>query len=102
MVTRLPSSNELLVLRLLRDGPSEMYGLELVKASEGKLGRASIYVTLSRMDTKGFLKRCTPLKDEHPGMPRPLYRITALGERVLRAAEAAQDVLGDALARAAV
>lgn len=102
MATRLPSSTELIVLRLLRDGAPKMYGLELVKASEGQLGRAAIYVTLSRMETKGFLKRSTPAKDDHPGMPRPRYRITALGEKVLRAKEAAQDVFGDALARAAV
>jgi DNA-binding PadR family transcriptional regulator len=100
MRTRLPSDKELVVLGLLRDGPSNMYGLELVKASKGKLGRAAIYVTLARMETKGFLKRHTPLQDEHPGLPRPHYKITALGEKALRAADAAQGVMDAGVARA--
>lgn len=86
---RLPSGNELRVLRLLRDG-GEQYGLELVEASGGKLGRAGIYVTLSRMEEKGFVKRAMPKPPElHPGMPRPRYSLTALGERAYRAACAA-------------
>jgi DNA-binding PadR family transcriptional regulator len=97
--TRLPSDKELVILRLLRDGSPERYGLELVNASDGALGRASIYVTLARMETKGFLRSRTPPKDDHPGLPRPRYKITALGEKVLRAAEAAQVVLGAGLAR---
>ena len=99
MKIRLPSDKELLVLRLLRDGSPEMYGLELVKASEGELGRASIYVTLARMEAKGFLKARTPRTDDHPGLPRPRYRITALGEKALRASEAAQVVMSARLAR---
>jgi DNA-binding PadR family transcriptional regulator len=102
MGTRLPSNKELLVLRLLRDGPIEMYGLELVNASNGKLGRASIYVTLDRLETKGFLKSRTPAEDDHPGLPRPRYKLTALGEKVLRAVDAAQEVLGAGFARMAL
>jgi DNA-binding PadR family transcriptional regulator len=86
---RLPSGNELLVLRLLRDGGAQ-YGLELVEASGGKLGRAGIYVTLSRMEEKGFVKRTVRKHPEpHPGIPRPRYSVTALGERSYRAACAA-------------
>jgi len=95
MRARLPSDKELVVLRLLRDAASaEMYGLELVKASGGELGRAAIYVTLARMEEKGYLRSRTPSGDDHPGLPRPRYRMTALGEKVLRAAEAAREVLG--------
>jgi DNA-binding PadR family transcriptional regulator len=99
MKVRLPSDKELIVLRLLRDGEPEMYGLELVKASGGKLGRAAIYVVLARMEAKGFLKRQTPTEDEHPGLPRPRYRMTALGEKALRATDAAQGVMAAGLAR---
>jgi DNA-binding PadR family transcriptional regulator len=100
MSTRLPSGKELVALRLLRDRPHGMYGLELVNASKGKLGRAAVYVTLGRMEVKGFVKRQTPPAEEkHPGLPRPHYRITALGEKVLRAVEAAQGVMRTALAR---
>jgi DNA-binding PadR family transcriptional regulator len=88
---RLPSNKELLVLRLLRKrAASPMYGLELVKASKGELGRASIYVVLARMEDKGYLRSFTPRgESEHPGLPRPRYRIAALGEKALRGAEAA-------------
>lgn len=96
---RLPSGKELLALRLLRDGGPEMYGLEVVKASGGKLGRAAIYVTLARLEEKGFVRSRTPRGEDHPGLPRPRYKLTALGEKVLRAADAASDVMGATLAR---
>ena len=90
----LPSSKEIVVLRLLRDAPSSgMYGLELVNESDGLLGRASIYVILSRMEEKGLVKSRTPQSDGHPGLPRPRYRITALGQKGLQATEAAQTIL---------
>jgi DNA-binding PadR family transcriptional regulator len=89
MATRLPSDKELVVLRLLRERVKGMYGLEIVNASDGQLGRASIYVTLSRMEDKGFIKSYTPLSDDHPGLPRPQYKIQALGQRALQAADAA-------------
>jgi len=41
------------VLDLLESG--ERYGLELVDASAGRLKRGSVYVTLGRMETKGFV-----------------------------------------------
>jgi DNA-binding PadR family transcriptional regulator len=100
MTTRLPSGKEVLVLRLLRDGPAEMYGLEIVKASDGDLGRAAIYITLDRMEGKGYIKRRIPASDTHSGLPRPRYKLTALGERALEAVEAAQEVLGTAMMRA--
>lgn len=99
---RLPSGKELLTLQLLRDGGPEMYGLELVKASGGKLGRAGIYVTLARLEEKGFVKSHTPAAEDHPGLPRPRYKLTALGEKVLRAAEAASAVMGATLTMEAV
>lgn len=94
MPPRLPSDKEHLVLRLLQDGPGEMYGLEIVKASAGELGRAAIYVTLARMEEKGYLKSRIPAGDSHPGLPRPRYQLTALGQQALRAADAARIILG--------
>lgn len=94
MATRLPADKELVILRLLRDGSREMYGLEIVKASDGQLGRAAIYITLARMEEKGYLKSRTPSKDSHPGLPRPRYKITALGDQALTAAEAAREMMG--------
>jgi DNA-binding PadR family transcriptional regulator len=87
MGNRFPSEMELLALGLLRDHPSGMYGLELVAASAGKLTRSTIYITVGRMEEKGFVKSSTPAKPAHSGLPRPVYRITALGQRALEAAQ---------------
>ncbi len=51
---RLPSAKELIILDMLA-GKKEMYGLEMVQASGGKLARGTIYVTLMRMDDKGYV-----------------------------------------------
>jgi len=80
---RLPSisSSESLVLDLLES--SERYGLELVDASKGRLKRGSIYVTLGRMEAKGFVE--SRQEDRAPGaigLPRRLYRPTAYGLKV--------------------
>ena len=85
------SSTESLVLDLLQS--SERYGLELVDASKGRLKRGSVYVTLGRMEAKGFVE--SRQEDRQPGaigLPRRLYRPTAYGltvrdaYRLLRAA----------------
>lgn len=86
-MSHFPSSNERIVLELLRDQPRGLYGLELVDASGGRLKRGSIYVTLGRMVEKGFVsQRVLETERAQPGLPRPVYRITALGERALQAA----------------
>lgn len=46
--------NEALILEIM-NGEVEMFGLQIVEASGGKLTRQSIYVTLSRMEAKGFI-----------------------------------------------
>lgn len=83
-----PSGKELEVLRLLQTSPRGMYGLEIVDKSEGAIGRASIYVLLGRLEEKGFV-RVARTTSTHPGMPRPIYSITADGQRVVAAIEAA-------------
>jgi len=56
------SPKELLVLDLLvRDG--ELYGLQLVAASKRRLKRGTVYVTLGRMEDKGYI---TSRLDEPP------------------------------------
>ena len=87
------SLTESLVLELLRAG--NRYGLELVDASRGQLKRGSIYVTLSRMEAKGFVESW---QEERPsgtqGMVRRLYRATEYGLKV----HAAYQLLREALA----
>ena len=79
------SPKESLILQLLIGG-KEMYGLELVAASRRRLKRGTVYVTLGRMEEKGYVT--SSLEDapaEAGGLPRRVYRPTALGRRVLTA-----------------
>ena len=48
------SRKELLVLELLV-GNKQLYGLQLVAASKGRLKRGTVYVTLGRMEDKGYI-----------------------------------------------
>lgn len=81
-----PAGRELQVLKVLQGEPRGMYGLEIVERSGGQIGRASIYVLLSRLEGKGFV-RVRRMTSNHPGLPRPIYSITAAGQRVLCASE---------------
>ncbi len=76
------SPKERLILELLADG--EQYGLALVDASGSALKRGTVYVTLSRMEAQGLV---TSRHEEAPahqgGMPRRLYRVTALAAELL-------------------
>ena len=76
---------EVLVLEILAaSGP--MHGLGLVAESGGALKRGTVYVTLGRMEAKGFV--ASEQEPPHPdaiGLPRRIYRITPLGERALGA-----------------
>ena len=70
-----------------------MYGLQIVERSGGALKRGTVYVTLGRMEAKAFVE-----SEEQPlpggiGLPRRIYRLTALGERMLRAWTAFADEL---------
>jgi DNA-binding PadR family transcriptional regulator len=78
---------EALILELLM-GESEMYGLQLVAASRRRLKRGTVYVTLGRMEEKGFItSRLEDAPPESGGLPRRIYQPTAFGRRVLNAYE---------------
>jgi PadR family transcriptional regulator PadR len=78
-----PKERQILEL-LVSSGP--MYGLQLVEQSEGALKRGTVYVTLGRMEAKGFVEsEQESLPPGAIGLPRRIYRPTALGERMLRA-----------------
>ena len=84
------SAKESVILDLLADR-GEMYGLERVSASAGQVKRGTVYVTLSRMEEKGYLE--SRQEDPAPGaigLPRRLYRPTPLGLRVRDAWELAR------------
>jgi PadR family transcriptional regulator PadR len=80
----LPPKERLILELLVAAGP--LYGLELVERSAGALKRGTVYVTLGRMETKGFV---TSEQEAMPagaiGLPRRRYRPTGRGERALRA-----------------
>lgn len=80
----LPAKERLILELLVSGGP--MYGLQLVEQSQGALKRGTVYVTLGRMEAKGFLaSEQETLPAGAIGLPRRIYRPTALGERMLRA-----------------
>ena len=91
---RLPSisSTESLLLDLLEH--RERFGLELVEASGGRVKRGSVYVTLARMETKGFVESW---QEERPpgaiGLPRRLYRATDYGLKVHNAYQLLREAL---------
>lgn len=63
-----------------------MYGLQLVERSDGALKRGTVYVTLARMEAKGLVEsEQEPLPTGAIGLPRRIYRPTALGKRMLLA-----------------
>jgi len=87
--TPLPSPLECEIMRLL--APRELYGLALIKASDGKLKRGSVYVTLGRMEEKGLIEsRVEDSTPDYIGIPRRLYKVTGLGSRAIRKFQAVQ------------
>ena len=89
---------EFVAMSLLVGAPKPLYGLQMVDLSEGELKRGTVYVTLNRLEEKGYI---TSRKEpEQPGIaqPRRLYKATGLGERAFRAIAAARASLKEAFA----
>ena len=90
------SALEGLILELLSEG--DLFGLELVQRSGGKLKRGTVYVTLGRMQEKGYVtSRTEPLPPGAIGLPRRRYHPTAFGLRVLDASMLAARAFADRL-----
>ncbi len=79
------SATEYLILSLLQGNRGrEMYGLEMVGKSDGKLKKGTVYVLLGRLEEKGFVKaRQEEVSDT--ATPRRLYRLTGTGQKVFDA-----------------
>ncbi|MEZ5354022.1 MAG: helix-turn-helix transcriptional regulator [Bryobacteraceae bacterium] len=87
-------ATERIILELLLEGGNEMFGLELIEASAGRLKRGSIYVTLQRMSKKGLVESHEePRPAPEIGIPRRLYNASGYGIRVLRAYAMAESAL---------
>ena len=75
------TKTELLILNLLSE-VRERYGLEMVKASNGKLKRGTVYVLLNRLADKGLVdSRLVDPPAGTLGSPRRLYSITGSGQK---------------------
>jgi DNA-binding PadR family transcriptional regulator len=85
------SRKEFKILDLLI-AKGEMFGLEMVEASEGELPRGTIYVTLQRMGDKGYVEsREEPRSFPEVGIPRRKYSTTGFGEKVYQTNLKAQE-----------
>ena len=86
------SATERLINELLM-AHEELFGLRMVELSDGRLKRGTVYVTLGRMQEKGYLEsRQEPLPEGAIGLPRRLYRPTGLAMRILAAWKAAEQI----------
>lgn len=81
----------LIMKMLLSNSASEMYGWEMMEASDGKLKRGTIYVILDRMEDKGFIEsRKEEKREGQRGLPRRMYKLTGHGQRSIHAWEVGQ------------
>lgn len=81
---RLSGAEQVILDLLVEHG--ELFGLALVERSDGRLKRGTVYVTLGRMEAKGYLdSRQEPLPPGATGLPRRLYTPTAYALRVREA-----------------
>jgi DNA-binding PadR family transcriptional regulator len=79
------SQTEYLIMQsLIGNGGREMYGLELVEKSEGRLKKGTVYVLLGRLEDKGFVRGRAEIVDGS-AIPRRLYKPTGLGQKVFEA-----------------
>jgi hypothetical protein len=86
------SATERLIIELLA-AHDELFGLQMVELSGRRLKRGTVYVTLGRMQEKGYLEsRQEPLPAGAIGLPRRLYRPTGLAMRALAAWRAAEQM----------
>ena len=78
------SAKEKLILEILQYRPAGLYGLDIRRESNGKIGQGSLYVTLYNMEEKGLIE--SRPEDGEPAItetPRRIYRINDLGRLAL-------------------
>ena len=92
-IPRITNTEALIMKVLLDKAGTEIYGWELMEASDGKLKRGTIYVILNRMEDKGFIEsRKETRRDGARGLPRRMYKLTGLGQRTMSAWDMVRDV----------
>ena len=95
---------QMLLLASLRLG-EEAYGVRLMEELEGRIGRrvsrGSVYVTLDRMESKGWIASdMSPSSPHRGGRPRRIVRVTPEGMTELRKSRQALITLWDGLEEA--
>lgn len=78
----IPTSKQRVILEILQRERREMYGLEIVKASQGRVKRGTVYVDLDLLEDHGYVVSREEPQDPPPSLTikRRLYRLT--GKRV--------------------
>ncbi len=61
------------------DHPEGLYGSQLIKLSDGYLGRGTIYTLFDRLVTKGYVREEKESPTQSYGIARTRHYITGLG-----------------------
>ena len=94
VTSRMPqlADTERLILSLLHEG--EQFPLRLADRSGGSIKRGTVYVTLQRMESKGYVEsQLEPNIAGAVGRPRRWYRPSAYGRQVFHAWQLAERAL---------
>ena len=76
------SKQEEVILEMLFGG-QDLYGLEMIQKSEGKLKLGSVYVYLAKLEKNKLVSsKLEPLREGEYGKPGRLYEITGSGKAV--------------------
>jgi len=75
-------ASERAILQVLSASNQEMYGRDIVKASNGALHRGTVYVYLQRLEERSCIASRLELESWQP-LPRRLYCITEAGRGLL-------------------
>lgn len=79
------SKTEFLILQIMVNHGADIYGLEIIKESDNRIKRGTIYTTLSRMEEKGII---TSTKEDEiqEGLTakRRMYTITGAGVKAIK------------------
>ncbi|MBZ5659046.1 MAG: PadR family transcriptional regulator [Acidobacteriia bacterium] len=82
-----------MIMEILLDRRTrELYGLELVRESGSRLKRGTVYVTLGRLEDKGFIESREDNQPNVSGLPRRLYKVTGYGQRVFALLQQVQEL----------
>jgi DNA-binding PadR family transcriptional regulator len=91
-IPRLASTERLILSRLTQHG--QEFALRLADRSGGALKRGTVYITLQRMESKGYVESRLEAQPERAmGRPRRWYRPSEYGRQVLNAWAIAEHAL---------